>query len=419
MKLLLILVEFAVIPKDYILIKDLYGKQLMIQSKKKMNNFFLTMNVDRRCADGNVQPNEPLNKSQIYLTTAGYKNTFSYEKLITLLVRMITEPDKAIIMGGTYKIPVLMGLLNAGFVQDLQRDGTFNEASFEREYESKWTGVVAGAFFSGEAFDRCRKSLQPEYEYSGRSTASAYYVIGVDVGRKGCDSVAMVVKVTPQSAGPAIKSIVNIETRSNTHFEEQAIWLKKLYYAYKARMLVIDANGQGIGLVDYMVKAQFNKFSGESYPDFGVANDPEGFYKQYRTPETEYDAMYLIKANATINTEAHVNIQSQMNAGKLKFLIDERTAKQKLMGTKMGQTMSPEDRATYLRPFTLTSILREELLNLREDNEGINIILKCSNKAIGKDKFSALEYALYYIKEEEDQKKKKKKFNVKDFMFMS
>lgn len=67
-------------------------------------------------------------------TTAGYKGTFSYDKLIQLLVRMAMDPGKAIIMGGTYRIPVLAGLLDANFVNDLRQDGTFNEASFEREY---------------------------------------------------------------------------------------------------------------------------------------------------------------------------------------------------------------------------------------------------------------------------------------------
>ena len=57
--------------------------------------------------------------------------------------------------------------------------------------------------------------------------------------------------------------------------------------------------------------------------------------------------------------------------------------------------------------------------NLREENEGVNIILKQANKGIRKDKFSALEYGLYYIKQEEDSKKKKKKFNIADFMFMT
>jgi hypothetical protein len=40
------------------------------------------MNVSRRCADGEVREEEVLNQSQLYITTAGYKNTFSYEKLI-------------------------------------------------------------------------------------------------------------------------------------------------------------------------------------------------------------------------------------------------------------------------------------------------------------------------------------------------
>ena len=81
--------------------------------------------------------------------------------------------------------------------------------------------------------------------------------------------------------------------------------------------------------------------------------------------------------------------------------------------------MKPEERAEYLKPFTLTSILKEELMNLREENEGVNIILKQANKGIKKDKFSSLLYNLYYIKLEEDSKKKKKRFNAKEWMLMN
>ena len=58
------------------------------------------------------------------------------------------------------------------------------------------------------------------------------------------------------------------------------------------------------------------------------------------------------------------------------------------------------------------------MLNLREDNEGVNIILKKANKNIKSDKFSALAYGIYYIREEEDSKKRKR-FNVKDLMFLN
>jgi hypothetical protein len=63
----------------------------------------------------------------------------------------------------------------------------------------------------------------------------------------------------------------------------------------------------------------------------------------------------------------------------------------------------------------LTSNLREEMLNLREENEGVNIILKQASKSIKKDKFSALCYGLYYIKQEEESKRKKKRFNASEW----
>ena len=195
--------------------------------------------------------------------------------------------------------------------------------------------------------------------------------------------------------------------------------MKKLFYKYKARKISIDANGLGIGLIDYMVKQQIDPETGDVLPDFGVENDEENFYKKFKTSETEEEAMYLVKANAPINTEVYTYVQTQMSSGKIKFLIDEVQAKTKLMGTKAGQAMDATKRAEYLKPFTLTTILREQMLNLVEENEGVNIILKQSSKGIKKDKFSAFAYGLYYIKIDEDRKKRKKKRNIADMMFFT
>jgi hypothetical protein len=85
----------------------------------------------------------------------------------------------------------------------------------------------------------------------------------------------------------------------------------------------------------------------------------------------------------------------------------------------MGQAMDNNKRAEYLKPFTLTTILREQMLNLVEENEGVNIILKQSSRSIKKDKFSAFEYGLYYVKQDEDRKRKKKKRNISEMMFFT
>lgn len=75
------------------------------------------------CMDGTTHPEETLNKSQIYITTAGWKNSFPYNKLIQLLVWMIVKPEKALVMGGTWRVPVLMKLLDNNFIKDLKMDG--------------------------------------------------------------------------------------------------------------------------------------------------------------------------------------------------------------------------------------------------------------------------------------------------------
>lgn len=383
-----------------------------------------TTNVDRLLPDGTRHPEEVINKSQIYITTAGWKNSFAFEKLIELLVQSIIEPHLVMIMGGTYETPVAEGLLNEDFVDQLKMSGTFNDESFDREYRSVWSGDAQNAFYSAEKFDKYRVLNVPEYEPTGRSNKNAFYVLGVDVGRLGCTTEVCVFKVTPQPKGAATKSLVNLYTYDAEDFEVQAVHLKRLYYKYKARILAIDANGLGVGLIDFMTKAQVDPETGDILPPFGVAGgtseDIKETYKKIKGDEVEQDAMYLIKANAPINTEMYTYAQTQMSSGKIQFLIDEATAKTKLMSTKKGQNMTPEQRNAELRPFVLTTALKAQLLNLAEENEGINIILKQVSRSIKKDKFSAFIYGLYWIKKEEERlRKRKNKGNLADLMLFN
>ena len=378
-----------------------------------------TTNVDRRLSDGSRHKEENVNKSQIYITTAGWKNSFAYHKLIQILINSIIDPDQYMIMGGTYETPVVSGLLDEDFVEQLRLQGTFNDQSFNRQYRSIWSGDVENAFFSSEKFDKYRVLLQPQYEYSGRSSKTAYYVFGVDVGRIGCTTEICVFKVTPQVQGAAHKTLVNIYTYDAQHFETQCIHIKHLYYKYKPKRIAIDGNGLGVGLIDYLIKAQ-ETADGQYLPPFGVFNTDEyPEYKKFVTPETQRDMLYIIKANAPINTEAYSYAQTQMFSGKIRFLIDESLAKTKLMSTKQGQNMNMDERNEYLRPFILTSILKQQMLNLVEENQGVNIILKQSNRGIKKDKFSAFIYGLYYIRYEEELNKKRRKRNISDFLFFT
>lgn len=91
---------------------------------EKLNAVILPlMNVSRRATCGLVDPDEILNKSQTYITTAGYKNTFAYQKLIQILIWQVINPKKAFVLGGSWRIPVMHNLLDKSFITDLKADG--------------------------------------------------------------------------------------------------------------------------------------------------------------------------------------------------------------------------------------------------------------------------------------------------------
>ena len=115
-------------------------EECVLIDQKALNEIVIpTTNVNRLLPDGTRHKEETVNKSQIYITTAGYKNTFAYSKLIELLIQSIIDPNEVMILGGTYQTPVTEGLLDEDFVDQLKMSGTFNEDSFEREYQkTEW-----------------------------------------------------------------------------------------------------------------------------------------------------------------------------------------------------------------------------------------------------------------------------------------
>lgn len=294
-----------------------------------------------------------------------------------------------------------------------------DEAGFEREYKSLWSGSIDGAFFNPNKFDQHRVLNIAETKYNKGIAAKGYYIMGVDVGRLGDMTEAVIIKVTPAPTGVSRKQIVNIFTFEAEHFERQAIHLKKLFRDFKCNICVLDGNGVGAGLVDFLVRDQIDPDTDELLPNWGVFNDEDRKYREWQTEDTIHNALYIMKATAPINSELYSYCQSQLNSGKLLFLIDENVAKNKLMAQSQGQKMSAPQRADYLRPYVETSILKSQMMNLVQENEGANIILKRSSNKIKKDKFSALIYGLSWCKREEERNNKRGRRNVKDFMFFT
>ena len=91
------------------------------------------MNVSRRDMQGEIDPTEP-SQQQIYISSAGNKGSYAYDKLIELSIQQIIAPWTTFCFGCDYRVPMQHGLLSKQFIEELKISQTFNEDSFARRY---------------------------------------------------------------------------------------------------------------------------------------------------------------------------------------------------------------------------------------------------------------------------------------------
>ena len=156
-------------------------------------------------------------------------------------------------------------------------------------------------------------------------------------------------------------------------------------------------------MIDFLVRPTIDE-KGNYFPAIGVINDDDYKDKQPRDAEK---IIFVLKASAKLNSEIHSICFSEIMTGKVRFLIKDQDAKQKLMGTEKGKKMLPEERIARLMPYEMTTRLFDEMCNLRAKPEAAGVSLERINTRMGKDKFSACEYGIWRIKALEEAHFKK------------
>lgn len=93
------------------------------------------MNIPRQHSSGGVNPTEP-HAQQVYITSAGSKNTFAYERLIELTTLGVINQEDYFICGAGYELPLKYGLFDKKTIQDQKLSSSFSAESFARESQS-------------------------------------------------------------------------------------------------------------------------------------------------------------------------------------------------------------------------------------------------------------------------------------------
>ena len=369
--------------------------------EENFNTVILPIMANTRfSAYGGEDPYE-LHKKVTIVTTAGNKQSFAWG-LLKEYYQDMAMGKSAYVMGSSYELATGFKLLSLDYINDLKESDNFNPISFLREYGSVWSGSSESSLVDLETFRKAR--ILKEAEDKAVSDKNIEYVLSYDVARSegnaNAQSALVVIKIIPRGDGTFSKHVVNIYTMEGSHFLEQARFLKRKVNDFRARILVVDANGLGQGLVDQLI------LEIDENPPYEVVNDDR--YKKFKTANS-VPMVFAVKSQSkdTNASDIHSLFYRWVGNEAVKFLESESQAKQRYRGKE-------DNLSDYTRPFLMTDFLQEEIMNLEYKSSGAKVEVKQVSKSIQKDRFSALEYGLFWIYLEEQKNKQRQEEDLGD-----
>lgn len=334
---------------------------------------------------GIVDPME-LNQQIHFFTTAGFKGSDEYQRSIKMIDNM-EQLEGQIVLGSNWQLPCWYGR-GSSKSQILQKKKKSSVVAFAQNYEQEWVGCSDGALVNINRLMNCRCLTVAN---NASLNDNEEYYIGVDVARSqktsNNQSSAVVGRVMRNSDKSRIISIdiVNIIKIPNIlNFTAQAIRVKQIQKRYKAKMVIVDGNGLGSGLVDELLKESIDPITGENLGCWDTVNDDN-------TPEIPYSPkiVYNLKAQSCQN-EVVTTFIDMVDSGKLK-----------LLEKRIDSDFDDEEWDEFddkVRPFAETDAFIEEAANLKLkhlSNGGVTI--EKVVKKIDKDRVSAMIYMLWYV----------------------
>lgn len=389
-------------------------KRLTIEESALLNNALFQdvlepiVNIPRRTLGkmAIVNPME-LNGQINFFTTSGFRGTDEFERNLALCDEMVELKGK-MVLGSDWQLACEFGRGETKN-QILEKRDKLSPVFFAMNYESRWVGATDGALVNMKKVMDLRTLSKVELKGDKKSD----YIIAVDVARSQntnnnqCSIVILKLQRNKEGKIKSIKLVNMINIPSMLNFKVQAQIIMKVKNLYDAKAVVVDGNGLGKGLIDQLVLEQIDPNTNESLGCYRVMNTDQ---------ESELDdaeeILYDLKAQSN-NSEVIVNFIGMVDGGVFE-LLEKRT--------DGHYDIEDEDYfENEILPYVQTDYLLEEISNLKlKQLPSGKYTIEQVTKRINKDRFSALAYGLWYIKEfEEDGGYQNTDIDATDFLLIN
>lgn len=346
---------------------------------------------------------------QMYMSSAWYQSHWSFEHCKSYFKNMM-EDKKYFICFLPYQLSILEGLLFKEDIEDEMSEATFDEVKFSMEMEALFYSDANGSFFKFKDLEKTRVLTEPFYplEYYENNKAHIPDVMDDELRILSVDIALLSSKKRDNDASSLIITR-NILTGENEYTsnpiylqnyeglttDELGLYVMKTFYKFKCTHLVLDYNGLGIGVLDFIIKDQFDPSSNETYKALNVCNNDE--LAERCKVKDALQVVYAIKGTASLNNEMCHLLRSGIQNRRINLLTTEYRAEEDYGKSVKGyKRLSPREHALLISPHLQTTLLVNELINLEYEVRGDNVRIY-EKSGMRKDRYSSLGYNYYVL----------------------
>lgn len=345
---------------------------------------------------------------EIYMSSAYFKSSWAYRKAQSYTLNFFDDTKKYFICGLPYQVSVREGLLSRSQLEDEMSEADYNELVQQMEMECLWFGDTDGSLFKFDeltARRRLRKAFPPlsfcnDKITIPKLTATGKRILSIDVAlmqstkKKKNDASAIFINDLIQVNDTAYQSnFVYGETFEGLKTDELGMIVMKYFYEYQCTDLVLDTNGIGLGVYDFITKDQICQENGKRYQAMTCINDKD-MAERCKVRDAN-KVVWSVKANANFNNEICVLLRNGIQNGKINFLITEQDADSSLKETYKGYfKMSPTEQAKLKMSYIQTTFAVYELVKLDHEVKNGNIKVK-EVEGMRKDRYSSIAYSYW------------------------
>ena len=325
-----------------------------------------------------------------------------------------------------YQLSAYHGLMTEERVKAILEDENMSPIDFTMEMCAQFWKQNGQSFFKVEDFLRIRKLYKPWYPPTDeqwvsekkkmfksweqkRTTEKELRVLSCDIALMGSEkdkdndlAVFTYFKCVPKKDN-YIAQILYQETHEGWSARKLASRIKQLYTDGDMDYIVLDANGNGLPVLDELGMYTEYKSRGITLPPLKAFNADDLEERcGYREAKP---VVFGMRANKSINHEIAVTLQASIHNKRIECLVNQIEAEDWLIQNIDGYNqLSVEEQIDLQMPYLQTTLIQNEIIELKSEvKEGyIRVFEKRGNR---KDRYSSVAYGNYFIRQKEKELK--------------